>query len=223
MKLRLLGAVYVSVGIFIGFTLDSMQSAHAALVIDFEGLNDLETIDEFYNGGFGGLGSGPGPNLGVSFGSGQAIIDADAGGTGNFGGEPSPDTALFWFDQDGAVFNIPGGFDTSFSVFYSAPFLAGSVTIYDGLDSTGTIIATLLLPTTGSNGGDPNGIFSPFVSTGITFTGTALSVDFSGTVNQIAFDNLTLGSTVPIPAAAWLFGSGLLGMIGIARKRKHIH
>lgn len=27
-------------------------------------------------------------------------------------------------------------------------------------------------------------------------------------------------STVPVPAAAWLFGSGLLGLIGIARRRK---
>ena len=27
-------------------------------------------------------------------------------------------------------------------------------------------------------------------------------------------------SAVPIPAAAWLFGSGLLGLIGIARRRK---
>lgn len=27
-------------------------------------------------------------------------------------------------------------------------------------------------------------------------------------------------ATVPVPAAAWLFGSGLLGLIGIARKRK---
>ena len=27
-------------------------------------------------------------------------------------------------------------------------------------------------------------------------------------------------STVPIPAAAWLFGSGLLGLVGIARRKK---
>ena len=36
-------------------------------------------------------------------------------------------------------------------------------------------------------------------------------------------DGLDLGiriSAVPIPAAAWLFGTGLLGLIGVARKRK---
>jgi hypothetical protein len=27
-------------------------------------------------------------------------------------------------------------------------------------------------------------------------------------------------STVPIPAAAWLFGSGLIGMIGVAKRKK---
>jgi hypothetical protein len=29
-----------------------------------------------------------------------------------------------------------------------------------------------------------------------------------------------LTSPVPVPAAAWLFGSGLLGLVGIARRRK---
>ena len=31
----------------------------------------------------------------------------------------------------------------------------------------------------------------------------------------------TSASVVPIPAAAWLFGSGLLGLIGIARRKNH--
>ena len=36
---------------------------------------------------------------------------------------------------------------------------------------------------------------------------------------DVWFDNVSV-SAVPIPAAAWLFGSGLLGMIGMARRKK---
>jgi hypothetical protein len=32
--------------------------------------------------------------------------------------------------------------------------------------------------------------------------------------------NFTIVSAVPVPAAAWLFGSGLIGLIGIARRKK---
>lgn len=38
----------------------------------------------------------------------------------------------------------------------------------------------------------------------------------------VYYDNLSLTGTsaVPVPAAFWLFGSGLLGLIGVARRRK---
>ena len=32
--------------------------------------------------------------------------------------------------------------------------------------------------------------------------------------------HVTSVSTVPVPAAVWLFGSGLLGLVGIARRKK---
>jgi len=37
---------------------------------------------------------------------------------------------------------------------------------------------------------------------------------------NIDITQMTVTSVVPIPAAAWLFGSGLLGLIGIARRKK---
>ena len=33
-------------------------------------------------------------------------------------------------------------------------------------------------------------------------------------------EKITVQTVVPVPAAAWLFGSGLLGLIGVARRRK---
>ena len=30
----------------------------------------------------------------------------------------------------------------------------------------------------------------------------------------------TVSEVVPIPAAAWLFGSGLIGLVGLARRKK---
>ena len=40
--------------------------------------------------------------------------------------------------------------------------------------------------------------------------------NFDGAVTGVQLD----GAVVPVPAAVWLFGSGLLGLIGIARRKK---
>lgn len=206
------------------------STAQAAVItLDFEGLQDLEAVEEFYNGGAGSSGS-TGSNLGASFSSNAlAIIDSDAGGTGSIGGEPSPDTILFFLSGGAATLNLAAGFDTGFSFFYSAINSPGSINVYDGLNATGAILATLVLPTTASDGGDPTGLFSPFVATGVSFLGIAKSIDFGGTANQIAFDNITFGSstptdpsgpsTVPVPAALPLLAGALGALSFLARRR----
>lgn len=56
----------------------AFSNAQAA-VLTFEGLGNFESVNQFYNGGTGGNGSGPGTDLGVSFSSNSlAIIDSDA-------------------------------------------------------------------------------------------------------------------------------------------------
>lgn len=41
-----------------------------------------------------------------------------------------------------------------------------------------------------------------------------------GGVSYDLFLSGTVGTAVPVPAAVWLFGSGLLGLVGVARRRK---
>lgn len=215
----------------------SAQTAKAATIsLDFEGLQNLEPVSGFYNGGAGGFGSAGGPNFGVEFSENfLAIIDEDAGGTGNFGGEPTPDTIAFFLTGDAAVMDVADGFDTGFSGFYSAINRPGTVNVYDELGGMGNLLASIDLPLTEAEGApDPTGQFSPLQPFGIDFDGVARSVDFGGTIDRIGFDNLTLGSSTPQtgptivppiiepPSAEPVLEPGstvaiLLGMAGIGR------
>ena len=66
-----------------------------------------------------------------------------------------------------------------------------------------------------------NNINQPYFQNSATFSFTGLTGVTSAT--QLTSVVLSFGTApetvVPIPAAVWLFGSGLLGLIGIARRR----
>lgn len=58
----------------------------------------------------------------------------------------------------------------------------------------------------------------------MAFAGTALSVNFSGTANQIGFDNITLGSEIPTagtpePASLALTAAGGFVLAYLRRRR----
>jgi hypothetical protein len=199
--------------------------AGAIVVMDFEGLQNLEPISNFYNGGLGGKGSGPGPGFGITFSSDSlAIISSLAGGTGNFQNNPSGNTVAFFLSGAGDLMNVPGGFDTGFSFFYSSINDPGSVTVYDDVSGTGNVVATLDLPVTPFDPNLPTN-YNVWFPIGVSFNDMAKSVNFSGTANQIGFDNITLGSeipggsAIPEPATMLLLGSGLLGLAGYGRKK----
>jgi hypothetical protein len=197
--------------------------SRSVIVLNFEGLGDQDPINNFYDGGFSGQGY-TGPDYNIQFSSNAlSIIDADAGGTGNFANEPTPNTCLFFLTGQ-PFMNVPAGFSTGFSCYYTSVTYAGSVTIYDGLNATGNVLATLNFPATGTNpsGGDPNGAFNIWQVISVPFNGVAKSVLYGGVQNQIGFDDITFGSLTPgyeTPVSNWaiFIGIGLILMFAFFR------
>lgn len=222
--------ITLAAGAALGLAVATVHSASAApIVLTFDQLNS--TVNEqplnYYAGGLGGAGTGPGPNYGITF-SPNTITGCthpSACANTNSAGNPSGSNIIYFVSGAADTMNVAGGFTTGFSFFYSAAFNPGVINVYDGLNATGNIIATLNLPinATGGAGACLGQYFCPYTPIGVTFAGTAMSVDFGGTADQIAFDDITLGSStpggVPEPASLALFGGSLLGLGLIARRR----
>lgn len=205
----------------------------------FDSFLDREAIGSFYAGGAGGTGHGP--SLGIDFSANElAITSRNAGGTGNFQGNPSGSGIMFWLAGTDSYVNVASGFGSGFSLYYSAvEGFGGSVTIWDGLNGTGSVLGTLQLPAFQSGVGTAacplSGKYCSWTAAGTAFSGTARSVTFNGTANFIGFDNLTFGSadpstmtvvdpppitTMPEPATLALLGTGLLALGAVAARRR---
>jgi hypothetical protein len=66
-------------------------------------------------------------------------------------------------------------------------------------------------------------IAGPDVSGGVTLQLKAGNGGDPNSLAQIYFDNASMTidvAAVPVPAAVWLFGSGLVGLVGVARRKK---
>jgi hypothetical protein len=196
--------------------LSAMPAGAAAITLDFEGVGDLNPVGGFYSG------------LGAAFSpAAVAVVDSDAGGSGNFANEPSPDTVMILLGAGTAILDFAAGFTTGFSFFYSSSE-AATVNIYDDLGGTGNLLASLNLAALGTSNctGDPDGSFCNWTAVGVLFSGIARSIDFSSTASRIGFDDITLGSgtpgvpPVPAPAALPLMLLALGGLGAAARRRR---
>lgn len=191
--------------------------------LDFEGPLDAEPLLNYYSGGFGGLGSFGGPNLGVVFSAnGLCGVDNDFTSGSTIGGdtanEPSGEGSLYWSGTSASItgtMNVPGGFTGGFSTQYSG-LVSSYLTIHPGLNGGGAPLATLNLPfIVQSNPGDPNGMYTTWALASITFPGVARSVVYHGVAFEVRFDDACFG--VPSPASLSLVGIGLLA---VARRRR---
>jgi hypothetical protein len=172
--------------------LNSPASLKAA-VISFDELNSGEDVGAFYNGGFGSMGSGPGPSLGVTFGSGWIVSPPDAyGGAGNSADVPA-----------GGLIDIAGGWSGPVSFYYmGGPLVVDFHSLPGG---GGSVVFSLNLPADASfqAAGDIVPLFQSIVFT----------------TSGARIDQLTQGGLViPEPGAAQLVLAGLLLLIAAARR-----
>jgi hypothetical protein len=220
-------------------TFVAVPKAHAVgiTVLNFENIDPTNSnsvfVQDFYNGGTSSSGTS-GTNYGVSFSPNALAIclnslslicsNTSRGGQGD---PNSQEGGLFFLTGSETFLNYASGFDTGFSFNYSAISQPGSIGVYDGIDGTGNLLATLALPTTPS-GPCPgfNAGFCPFVASGIGFAGTAKSISFAGVANQIVFDDITFGSITPgngtaVPEPFTIVGT-LIGGTAALRMRKKL-
>jgi RHS repeat-associated protein len=190
----------------VGIAVASCGSARAqSTVIGFDGLQCAEFVENYYAGGLGSLGSGPGPNYGITFSpNAQILTDAilqlpscasQISGGQNTTNMPSPLNAVIFQSGPAATMNVTSGFTTGFSFYYASPYAGGFVNVWSGANGTGTLLTTLTLPSTPGCAARPN--YCSWPPIGITFNGTAHSVDFGGSAGFIVFDSITLGAAIP--------------------------
>ena len=149
-------------------------------------------------------------------------------------------------DDDGSVpaEAIDGGtFDLSASIDSSGSLSGGALTIGGTVASLGFISGTLLtgsltafgFPNAGGDpleflfdvtGGDAASLYGGgSIPGGIILSATGFTGDFTSDFDNLFSGNPGTGSgvanvaPVPLPAAVWMFGSGILGMIGLGRRR----
>ena len=204
MKLR---KTFLALAAFVA-TLPAMA---APVVLDFEGIaapGSSAPIGNFYAG------------QGVTFSANALAINGYNGSN-----EPTPTSVLFFLEGNAATLTYASGFDTGFSVFYSSSTNAGQITVYDGVAATGNVLATFSLAQQYNTNCPPNstGSYCNWTPIGVAFSGIARSIDFAGSADHIAFDDVTFGSVTPgAPEpetyALMLAGLGVLGFV--ARRRK---
>ena len=173
----------------------ALLEAQTTGIVTFGGLKNLEFINQFYDGGTGSLGSGPGPNYGLQFtANAQTIISASKGGSGNFIGNPGGYPVMFFQTGTNVTMTATNGIQTALWFYYSA-LQTGSATVYAGANGTGTILAHVSLPPNNSGcTGYKLCVWSPV---GVPLSTTAGSISFAGVPDYLAIGTIHLGHALP--------------------------
>ncbi len=154
--MNLLLALFIGSGTaaFAGFTLTPFPCFPC---VTFDNLQVGEQVLSFYDGGFGGNGSGPGPSYGVSFTDGLAA-----------------DSAQFAFGQSARLtapmvtMNLDNPWDKVISFYFRG---SGAVRFYSGPDASGSLQGFYQL-----SGVDAFGV-TPGTFRSVVFSGAGLQLD----------------------------------------------
>jgi Bacterial Ig-like domain (group 3) len=175
--------------------LPALSAAQTTALVSFSGLKNLEFINQFYDGGMGSLGSGPGPNYGLQFtANAQTIISASKGGSGNFIGNPGGYPVMFFQTGTNVTMTATNGVQTALWFYYSA-LQTGSATVYTGPNGTGTILAHVSLPP--NNSGCNTYKLCVWSPVGVPLSTTAGSISFAGGPDYLAIGTIHLGHALP--------------------------
>jgi len=126
----------------------------------------------------------------------NTVSNADGGFVGvNFG-----DTIVLTAD-DSSLFNV--------SSIDLAPWSSTTSVYFEGVTGSGSTVQQVV---------SVSGLFGTFILSGFNNL-ISFSFDDNGASGSFYVDNIVLSpSAVPLPAAVWLFGPALLGLMGFRRK-----
>lgn len=189
--------------------LSALPASAEVVTIDFDGPTSFSPVADYYAA------------KGVVFSEGALALSndgmADTPSGSYYTNAPSMGGVMFTFDIP-AYLNFAQGFAGEISLFYSAASaLAGGITVYSGLNGTGSILGTIDFAAN-ANAGCAESTFCHWDQIALAFQGTGRSIAFSNGATA-AFDNVSLNA-VPEPQTYALMLAGLAALGAVVRRKR---
>jgi hypothetical protein len=209
--------------------------------LTFGGQVNATGVSSFFDGGTDvyGTAGGTANNVGITFSTPGEFLNAGYngtgfnGGTGKFENVPSGATGVLYFASvpttTSPILDDASGFSgisLNYSLLSNTAAYGSTISLYSGLDGTGSLVGTLTLTAAGTTTActSSHDEFCSWSSTANqSLSGIAESAVFNGDARTYTeFDAVALTAPVPLPAAAWLLFSSVGGFAGFVRRRRAV-